>query len=177
MRPRCWIAEEALADLWAEASRWRFRETGGALLGWRDGRDAVIARVLGPGLNAKHGFFSFEPDSEWQVEEGRRIYRESNRCVAYIGDWHTHPFASPRPSWTDRKAAKQIAEDPDFRAPEPLSLIVGRSWRSVGRSSRSGDRHRDVALDSQVVYVWRDDELDPLDIALYKVNRDLKPSS
>jgi len=117
----------------------------------------VIARALGPGPNAKHGFFSFEPDYEWQVEHGRRIYRESNRCVAYIGDWHTHPFASPRPSWTDRKAARQIAEDPDFRAPEPLSLILGRSWRA-------GDRHREVALDSLMVYVWRNVELEILDI-------------
>ncbi|HYQ79107.1 MAG TPA: Mov34/MPN/PAD-1 family protein [Solirubrobacterales bacterium] len=157
MRPRCWINESALAEMWAEARRWRLRETGGALLGWRDGRDAVIARVLGPGPNAKHGFFSFEPDYEWQVGQGRRIYRESSRCVAYIGDWHTHPFASPRPSWTDRKAAKQIAEDPDFRAREPLSLIVGRGWRS-------GNDHRTVALDSLVVYVWRNGDLEPLDL-------------
>ena len=153
--PRCWVNETAWADLWGEARRWRIRETGGALLGWRDGRDAVVAQVLGPGPNAKHGFFSFEPDFEWQVEQGRRIYHQSNRCVTYIGDWHTHPFAPPRPSWTDEKAASQISEDPDFRAPEALSLIVGRIWRA---------RRDSDPIDSLMIYSWRDDRFEPLEI-------------
>jgi integrative and conjugative element protein (TIGR02256 family) len=161
MRPRCWIAEQALVDLWAEAKQWRLRETGGALLGWRDGRDAVVAQILGPGPNAKHGFFSFEPDFEWQVEQGRRIYNSSNRCVAYIGDWHTHPFAAPSPSWTDRRAAKQISEDSGFRAPEPLSLIIGRSWR-VSRSS-------DNSFNSLLVYAWRSGDFERLDTISWKL--------
>lgn len=161
MRPRCWIAEHALTDLWAEAKQWRLRETGGALLGWRDGRDAVVAQILGPGPNAKHGFFSFEPDFEWQVEQGRRIYNSSNRCIAYIGDWHTHPFAAPSPSWTDRNAAKQISEDADFRAPEPLSLIIGRSWR-VSRSS-------DSSFNSLLVYAWRSGDFERLDTIGWKL--------
>jgi integrative and conjugative element protein (TIGR02256 family) len=155
MQPKCWIAEETLADLWAEARQWRIRETGGALLGWRDGQNAVVARILGPGPNARHGFFSFEPDSEWQVEHGHRIYRESDRCVAYLGDWHTHPFAPPIPSWTDRKAGRQISEDRDFRAPEPLSLIVGSRWRS---------RRHPAGLDSLVVYAWRNNNFQPLEL-------------
>jgi integrative and conjugative element protein (TIGR02256 family) len=115
----------------------------------------VVARILGPGPNAKHGFFSFEPDAQWQVEQGQRIYRESNRCIAYIGEWHTHPFAAPRPSWTDEKAADQISGDPDFRSPEPLSLIVGRRWRA----KRDPD-----PTDSLMVYSWRDDQFEPLEV-------------
>lgn len=160
MRPRCWIAGQALADLLTEAKQWQLRETGGALLGWRDGRNAVVAQILGPGPNAKHGFFSFEPDFEWQVEQGRRIYKSSNRCIAYIGDWHTHPFASPSPSWTDRKAAKQISEDSGFRAPEPLSLIIGRSWR--------GSRNSDNVFNSLLIYAWRSDHFERMDTIVWE---------
>jgi integrative and conjugative element protein (TIGR02256 family) len=153
MRGRCWIDERAVRALLEEARRWRFKETGGALLGWRDGRNAVVAAVLGPGPNAKHGFRSFEPDGEWQVAEGRRIYRESGRRIAYIGDWHTHPFAVPRPSTQDRSAVLSIADDPDFRAPNPLSAIIGAGWIEWLRRS-----------DVLMVYAWGGEHLHPMEI-------------
>ncbi len=133
MSPRCWIDERALGDLVAEARRWRIRETGGALIGWRDGPDAVVATVLGPGPKARHRLRSFEPDGPWQVEQGRRIYEATERKVAYVGEWHTHPFGFPTPSGQDRAAARLIADDPGFRAPEPLSAIAARSARSGWR--------------------------------------------
>jgi len=126
---RCWIDETALGDLLAEAGRWRLRETGGALLGWRDGADVAVAGVLGPGADAKHRLRSFEPDGPWQVAQGRRIYAATNQMVAYLGDWHTHPFGRPTPSRQDETAARLIASDADFRTPEPLSGIVGRVHR------------------------------------------------
>jgi integrative and conjugative element protein (TIGR02256 family) len=129
--PRCWIDERAFEAMHTEAARWRLRETGGALLGWRSGDDAVVAQALGPGPDAKHGLSSFEPDGPWQTAEGQRIYKETERCVAYIGDWHTHPIGPPRPSFQDRKAARLIADDDGFRAPNPLSAIFG--WSIEGR--------------------------------------------
>ncbi len=65
MPSRCWFDRRALNDLQVEARHWLIRETGGALLGWRDGSGVVVAHVLGPGPEAKHGFSSFEPDAEW----------------------------------------------------------------------------------------------------------------
>lgn len=148
MRAHCWIDEAASRTLWREAGRWRLRETGGALLGWRDGNDAVVARVLGPGPNASHGFRSFEPDGEWQQEQGEEIYFASGRTIAYIGEWHTHPFSAPLPSSQDRLTAAKIAADSCYRAPKPLSAIIGCSWRPF----RSVDP--DLTL---VVYMWIED--------------------
>jgi integrative and conjugative element protein (TIGR02256 family) len=127
----CWIHADALSELCAEARRWRTRETGGALFGWREGRATVVARVVGPGPNARHGVRWFEPDTAWQVVQGRRIYAESGRTIAYLGDWHTHPFGAPRPSSQDAETAKLIARDARFRAPTPLYAILGRSVRSL----------------------------------------------
>jgi integrative and conjugative element protein (TIGR02256 family) len=152
MRPRCWIDERAYGELVAESNRWRVRETGGALLGWRDGINAVISHVLGPGPAAKHGLRTFEPDAPWHAVESRKIYSATGRRVAYVGDWHTHPIALPLPSSQDRIAARTISDDPGFRAPRPLSAILGRERRLPW-----GSWHL-------AVYVWVEDEFHPMEV-------------
>ena len=155
MRATCWFHGSASGDLLAEARGWRLRETGGALLGWTEGSDYVVARVLGPGPKAKHGFSSFEPDGPWQAEEGRRIYYESGRTIAYIGDWHSHPRGSGIPSSQDDKAAGQIAEDEGFRAPRPLSAIAVGPGLFRGRDQWSLN-----------VFVWDGKSLVPIEVVL-----------
>lgn len=159
MPARCWIDEGAYRDLFAEADRWLVRETGGALLGWRDEDEAVISRVLGPGPQAKHRFRSFEPDPAWHRTETQKTYRESERKVSYIGDWHTHPIAPPVPSRQDRAAASTIAQDPDFRARQPLSAIMGRSRRVPRGPWRLA------------VYVWVNEEFLPMEIERCQLSR------
>ncbi len=129
----CWCDRRAVDDLLAEARRWPLRETGGALLGWRGDSGPVVAQILGPGPDARHGLRSFEPDGEWQVEEGRRIYRQSRRLVAYLGDWHTHPGGSAKPSGQARRTAAMIASDLGFRAPRPVYAIAHRGWLRARR--------------------------------------------
>lgn len=131
----CWIQLGALESLLSEARSWPLRETGGALLGRRDGELAVIEDVLGPGPNANHGFSHFEPDAKWQLEQGKRVYAASGRTVAYVGDWHTHPHGRPEPSRQDRKTAKMIATTQSFRAPRPLYAIASKRWHQLRRPS------------------------------------------
>lgn len=155
MHGKCWFYEDALRDLLVEARRWWLRETGGALLGWREGSEYVVDRVLGPGPDAKHGFSSFEPDGSWQVEQGRNTYYESGRTVAYVGEWHTHPRGGAQPSFQDVATAREIAEDESFRAPFPLSAIAVRTGLLA---RRSGWR--------LVVFVWNGESLEPLNLNL-----------
>lgn len=152
MLKRCWFDRGALNELLKEAKRYRFRETGGALLGWRDAEDVVVSRILGPGPRARHALSHFAPDHEWQGREGGRIYWESGRRVAYVGDWHTHPRGSARPSVQDSKVMASIAKDADFRTPTPLSLIVSRP----ARRSRSFK-----------VFVWNGWTLEPVDVEMF----------
>lgn len=157
MPVRCWIKRDALKFLTEEASRWRFRETGGALLGWRENREYVVEVVLGPGPRAKHGFFHFEPDAAWQAERGREIYLSSGRTIAYQGDWHSHPYRSPHPSKQDLRTASDIADDPGFRAPEPVYAIVGLRHKYL---------LKDTAWDLKV-YVFVDGDLMLTQLAEY----------
>ena len=122
------------------------------MLGWRESNKYVVAKVLGPGPKAKHGLSSFEPDAPWQAEEGRRIYYASNRTIAYVGEWHTHPRGSTTPSALDISTMREIAEDNGFRAPLPLSVIAA-PHRLFGR--RSGWHIS--------VYVWNGSTLSPVE--------------
>lgn len=115
---------------------------------------------------ARHGLRSFEPDVRWQQREGERIYRESGRRVAYIGDWHTHPFAAPTPSAQDRGAARLIAGEASFRSPTPLSAIVGSRWRDQIRGTGP----------ELAVFVWRSKEFAQMSITLCDLG-DLLPAT
>jgi integrative and conjugative element protein (TIGR02256 family) len=139
MPPTCWIRRKAYESLISEARRWPMRETGGALLGYREGEAALVEWVLGPGPKASHGYSHFEPDAAWQQSEGERIYAASGRTIAYLGDWHTHPHGGPYPSRQDRETAKLIATDEGFRAPRPLYAIASKRWYEL-RERRWGLR-------------------------------------
>lgn len=154
----CWFARDALSQLLREARRWRVRETGGALLGWRDRDNTVVARVLGPGPDARHGFRSFEPDGAWQNELGAEIYSESGRTIAYLGDWHTHPRGPARPSHQDRETAKIIATDKGFRTPTPLYAIAARRF---GRRKRW----------ELVMFEWHDGKLEEVPVRVFDLLR------
>jgi integrative and conjugative element protein (TIGR02256 family) len=126
-----WIDAKALAAVRREATERHPDETGGILLGWTgpssagDGRsDVVIAEVIGPGPGARHDRTTFRPDAAWQTAQVARLYEASGRRHTYLGDWHTHPNGSGRPSRRDRRTLATIARSPDARAPHPVILIV-----------------------------------------------------
>ena len=119
----------------AEAERHAPRETGGVLLGYSDCTNQRFMQIklqVGPGPHAVHGSHRFDPDGEWQVRQVAAAYAASGRISTYLGDWHSHPHGSHRPSGLDRSTARQIALCKEARAPHPLILILhGESgdWR------------------------------------------------
>jgi integrative and conjugative element protein (TIGR02256 family) len=154
MQGTCWIRRSALEELLAEGRRRPLRETGGALLGHRDGELAVVETVLGPGPGAVHGYSHFEPDAEWQQREGERIYERSGRTIAFLGDWHTHPRGGPFPSHQDRETAETIADDRAFRAPRPLYGIASKRWYARRESAwrlRMLEWHRGELVDVNLI--------------------------
>lgn len=102
-------------------------ETGGMLLGYRgdEAPHAIqVTCLVGPGPEAVHAPHRFEPDGEWQDARIARAYERSGRVVTYLGDWHSHPGGSARPSRTDRQTARRIARTHAARARRPLMLIL-----------------------------------------------------
>lgn len=114
-----------------EAARFHPCEAGGILMGWwlRPDAEVFIANAIGGGPAAKHERFSFEPDTGWQRRQVAAIYAASDRTCTYLGDWHSHPDGSPRPSRLDVLAAASIAQSPEARAPNPVMAILGGSIR------------------------------------------------
>jgi integrative and conjugative element protein (TIGR02256 family) len=97
---------------------------GGWLLGyWSETRDAIVlthatppagrGTPLGVTISGKGHHRRF--DQAWQATGG---------AVTFLGDWHTHPGGPAIPSAKDQKAARQLAEDPDYGTPEPLVAII-----------------------------------------------------
>lgn len=124
-----WIRAHALEEVRRCARDRHPLETGGLLLGWvHDASgDAVVAEIVGPGPAALHGAASFLPDHEWQRAELARRYAASGRVHSYLGDWHTHPGGTGRPSVRDRRTLAAIAAAPSARIPRPLLAIVSGS--------------------------------------------------
>jgi integrative and conjugative element protein (TIGR02256 family) len=106
-------------------------ETGGLLLGYRAEGELVVVDATGPGPNACHRRFSFNPDGCWQREQLAKIYRETDGVLTYLGDWHTHPGGLPLPSAQDKATAAAVAAAPRARTANPLTLIAGISASDV----------------------------------------------
>lgn len=119
---------ESTFDVWrSEVRRWLQRETGGMLLGYEDvAGNLVVTQATRPGPTARHGWFSFEPDHEWDRELLAEIYTASGRRIRYLGEWHSHWLRSLRPSHDDLETMRLIADHEAACIRHPLSAIVGR---------------------------------------------------
>ena len=70
-------------------------------------------------------------DMQWQL---------SGETRTYVGEWHSHPEARPRPSCTDRKSWTKAVKETKFHGPGLIFIIVGtqmtRVWfRALGFKS------------------------------------------
>lgn len=152
-----WLATSALATMKSEAERTAPKETGGVLLGyWSDNRvDVVITSAVGPGPRALHRRRSFVPDYRYHESEVARVYRESGRRIAYLGDWHSHPNGPLKLSMIDLMTQLRIALSHKARAPMALMFILagGTPWRSG--VWRLGGNHRKTLWPSEFVSALR----------------------
>lgn len=135
----------------------RLLETGGALFGWRQDDDIVIACASGPGPGAKHRPRSFQPGPRVTASAMNAVRLSSGGRYGFLGSWHTHPLAAPIPSAVDTGTARGMADQEDLLLPEPLLLILsttGTSYRVRARElrawlwSRETERLHDLPIDT-----------------------------
>ncbi|NMG42633.1 hypothetical protein GPA22_02650 [Aromatoleum toluvorans] len=150
-----WISDTAFQEMITEADRAYPLETGGVLVGYfAENGEPVVFVAVGPGPSAMHRRHRFKPDHAWQCRQLDIIFDRSSGLFAYLGDWHTHPDASPRMSWLDQRTLRSIARHPQARVRCPLMLIGGgspqqREWvchqykgeRVLGLITASGERN------------------------------------
>lgn len=77
------------------------KEAGGILLGYRRGLHIHVSDATRPQRKDVRTRFSFDrkdPHHQWYADE---LWNKSGGVVGYLGEWHTHPEQSPKPSSVD----------------------------------------------------------------------------
>lgn len=80
-----WLGRDAAQVIIEQANIFFPLETGGVLLGWRDGEDRVVVDIVGAGPKALHGRHTFIPDHSWQVEQIDEAFRNTAGDLDYLG--------------------------------------------------------------------------------------------
>lgn len=111
-----------------QTSCWR-REAGGQLFARIHWDEWSVEQATGPRQSDFRRRFGFHPNRKAEQHE---IVERFSAGLHYIGDWHTHPESSPKPSSTDLSSMKDMVRASRHELPGFLMMIVGT------RPGRSG---------------------------------------
>lgn len=120
------ISEEVRAAMIATTEASVEAETGGILIGYVDeGRRAIVVEATGPGPGAEQSRTIFRRDVEYVQAELDRASAALGERGGYLGEWHSHLQANPRPSPTDITSLMGIAGAPHYLTDCPVMVIAG----------------------------------------------------
>lgn len=115
-----WVRQHVLDRL--SALRGRPWEVGGWLLGYRARNSIVVTHATAPASRGTP--FGVTISGQGHRPAFDRLWDATGGRVTFLGDWHTHPGGAAHPSTRDETAVADIANDDDFKTPEPLIGIV-----------------------------------------------------
>lgn len=99
-------------------------ETGGVLVGYYTlNNEVVVTHASSCGPNAKRSRNSIVFDTTYCNKFISEFFTQSNGCLTYIGDWHSHVEPILIPSYTDKKQIAMIANDVNACLSTPIMLI------------------------------------------------------
>lgn len=127
-------------------------ETGGVLIGSEENGVVIVREVTDAGPNAEEKATHFRYDADYVNGKLRDAADRLGEKGVYVGEWHTHLEAKPRPSIRDIESLTDIATAPNFLTDEPVMIIAGLdpgTGKVDGVHSSSfpiGRRPRDIPL-------------------------------
>ena len=128
-------------------SRPRSREAGGQLFARFEGNTIRIERATGPRPSDRRSLMTFVPNRWAERREIKRLFKEG---LHYVGDWHTHPESSPKPSKTDIDSFKEMFRKSRHRLASFVIVISGTvappEGLFVGLCDGAGWRELDALL-------------------------------
>lgn len=107
-------------------------EAGGILLGYRRGPHLHAIEATEPALTDRGSRFRFYRSASAHQRIAMNRWRYSGGTLTYLGEWHTHPELTPRPSSLDLASWQELYDR--HRTPL-LFLIAGtgtNDWVGVG---------------------------------------------
>jgi integrative and conjugative element protein (TIGR02256 family) len=118
-----WLEPAALVTILSEAQRSKDRrETGGLLIGFETDGGLLVALAGEPGPNAVRRRNFFLRDLKFADELLSCAFDRTG--AVWVGDWHTHPGYSDRPSSTDTNSYMQLLSDDELQFEAFLAIIV-----------------------------------------------------
>lgn len=127
--------------------RWWQPESGGQLFARISGARIVVEEATGPRRTDRRTRTSYIPD---RAAEQREIDSRSPKGLHYVGDWHTHPEALPRPSSIDISSIAESVQASTHRLNGFLLVIVGEADPPDGLHVLVHDGYREFILHSSV---------------------------
>lgn len=99
-------------------------ETGGILIGSysENLKWAEITTITGAPAESKRTRCSFIRSTQGIIAMLKSVWKKQQY---YLGEWHYHPNASPKPSVLDIKTMLNLSKSEDLHCPEPILLIIG----------------------------------------------------
>jgi len=108
-------------------------EAGGILMGLRRGRHLEVTIATTPKREDRRTRIRFERTSPFHQKFAIRGWQRMGRKLDYVGEWHTHPEHSPRPSVIDRAEWAELVR---ASKRELLFVILGISDFWIGISDQ-----------------------------------------
>ena len=101
-------------------------EAGGQLFGFVTAAEVRICAATGPYRGDERARYSYRSDP---ASAQRAIAKATRKQMIYIGEWHTHAEATPRPSGCDLLAIEALAKKSKLSTNALILLILGqRKW-------------------------------------------------
>lgn len=120
------ISDNVLEVLSKYEQRETLTESGGILLGKHipEEKYYLITAASEPCSSDRAGRLWFLRDHKAAQRIIDSAWENSNGVQNYVGEWHTHPWKSPKPSLTDKNLMKKLAKD-QSNVWNHLFMIIG----------------------------------------------------
>lgn len=105
-------------------------ESGGLILGLRRGPHIEVLKITTPLVGDFRSRTSFLRRDPGHFELAQHLWRESKGTVGYVGEWHTHPEAQPKPSGVDTNQWRKVLK---LERQFAIFIIVGTDNWFVAR--------------------------------------------
>lgn len=119
-------------------------ETGGVFMGelYPKSNRIKITHIL-VCQNTDSSRYEVELNIECLQKQMDKIWEESKCTITYLGDWHTHPEFTPKPSFTDYKTFVKNYYTSKFEQNLLLYMIVGTN-KNIWCKSFNGLRFQEL---------------------------------
>lgn len=135
------ISASAVAAMRAHLDMRGHRESGGLLVGYAHGKRKImyVSHVLKPSRDSRGTRSGFVRGVEGYPAAIDEIEQRTGGLLGYVGEWHTHPTGSTKPSPIDHGALAEIQHWLDAAGLPGVIVIVGplsitAAMQAVGES-------------------------------------------